>query len=89
VWCLRSSFKKSKRWQQLKSNSNPPSSPFFKGGIVSVGLLPLFEKEGKGRFSDRVTRELCSELLGEELDYIVGVVMDSTEKPLTSKSIMA
>ncbi len=38
---------------------------------------------------DRVTRELCSDLLGEELDYIVGVVMDSTEKPLTSKSIMA
>jgi hypothetical protein len=36
VWCLRSSFEKSTRWQQLKSNSNPPLSPFFKGGILSV-----------------------------------------------------
>ena len=38
VWCPKSSFKKSKRWQQLKSNSNPPFSPFFKGGIFSVGF---------------------------------------------------
>jgi hypothetical protein len=25
-------------------------SPFFKGGILSAGLKPLFGKEGKGRF---------------------------------------
>src|SRR5437764_10223527 len=37
---------------------NPPESPFFKGGISSVGFKPLFGKacpehrrrEGKGRF---------------------------------------
>jgi hypothetical protein len=29
---------------------NPPESPFFKGGISSVGIKPLFGKEGKGRF---------------------------------------
>jgi hypothetical protein len=34
----------------LKTNSNPPSSPFFKEGIFSVALKPLFGKEGKGRF---------------------------------------
>ena len=28
----------------------PPESPFFKGRISSVGLKPLFGKEGKGRF---------------------------------------
>jgi len=27
-----------------------PLSPFFKGGIFSVALKPLFGKEGKGRF---------------------------------------
>ncbi len=26
---------------------------------------PLFAKEGKGRFSDGMTRELCRELLGQ------------------------
>jgi hypothetical protein len=66
VWCLRSSFKKPKQWQQLNPDSNPPLSPFFKGGIFSVGFQPLFGKacpepsrrEGKGRFSDGRTREL-------------------------------
>jgi hypothetical protein len=32
-------------------------SPFFKGGIFSVRFSPLFAKEGKGRFSDGMTRE--------------------------------
>jgi hypothetical protein len=31
----------------LKSPFDPP---FFKGGIFSAGLRPLFGKEGKGRF---------------------------------------
>jgi hypothetical protein len=31
----------------MKLNSNPPVSPFFKGGLLSK---PLFGKEGKGRF---------------------------------------
>jgi hypothetical protein len=34
-----------------------PNTPFFKGGIFSVRFLPLFNKEGKGRFSDGMTRE--------------------------------
>ena len=50
VSCLRSSFKKSNRCQPLEANPNPPLSPFFKGGIFSVGFQPLFGKEGKGRF---------------------------------------
>jgi hypothetical protein len=66
VWRLRSSFKKSKRWQPLKLNSNPPLSPFFKGGIFSVRFSPLFAKEGKGRFFDGMTRELCRELLRQD-----------------------
>ncbi|HEY7323132.1 MAG TPA: cytochrome c [Candidatus Binatia bacterium] len=28
--------------------SNPPRSPFFKGGVITRGLLPLFGKEGEG-----------------------------------------
>ena len=36
----------------MKSNANPPVSPFFKGGIVSMRFSPLFNKEGKGRFFD-------------------------------------
>ncbi len=28
-----------------------------KGGIYSVGFSPLFGKEGKGRFLNRMTRE--------------------------------
>jgi len=27
-------------------------SPFFKGGFSLCGIKPLFDKEGKGRFSD-------------------------------------
>jgi hypothetical protein len=35
--------------QRMKPNSNPPHSPFFKGGILPKGLIkPLFEKEGQG-----------------------------------------
>ena len=68
VSCLRSSLKKSNRCQPLEANSNPPLSPFFKGGIFSVRFSPLFAKEGKGRFSNRMTLELyianfCSRLL--------------------------
>jgi len=49
---------------ELKS----PCPPFFKGGIFSVRFSPLFAKEGKGRFSNRMTLELyianfCSRLL--------------------------
>jgi hypothetical protein len=33
----------------MKPNSNPPVSPFLKGGILSKGpVKPLFEKEGQG-----------------------------------------
>ncbi len=70
VWRLRSSFKKSKRWQPLL-NSNPPLSPFFKGGIFSVRFSPLFAKEGKGRFSDGMTRELCRELLRQDASSLM------------------
>src|SRR5262249_28101654 len=55
VSCLRSSFKKFDRCQRLEANSNPPLSPFFKGGILSVVFIPLFQKEGKGRFFARAS----------------------------------
>ena len=50
VSCLRNSFKESSRFRSLKAKSNPPLSPFSKGGIFSVAFKPLFFKEGKGRF---------------------------------------
>src|ERR1043166_5583682 len=51
---VRSSFRKFNRCEPLKANSNPPFSPFVKGGISSVASKPLFGKEGKGRFSPEV-----------------------------------
>src|SRR5262245_35748397 len=64
VSCLRNSFKNSKLCQPLKLNSNPPSSPFFKGGIFLRGISnPSLTKRGKGRFLDGMTLELCNELL--------------------------
>jgi len=33
-----------------------PSVPLFQGGILSVGVKPLFEKEGKGRFFAKANR---------------------------------
>ena len=41
----------------MKSNANPPVSPFFKWAIVSMRFSPLFNKfnkEGKGRFSEQL-----------------------------------
>jgi hypothetical protein len=63
VWCFRSSFEKSTRWQQLKSDSNPPLSPFSKGEFSPCDSNPSLEKRGKGRFSDGTTRHLCGELV--------------------------
>jgi hypothetical protein len=40
----------------MKSNANPPGSPFFKGGIVSMRFSPFFNKEGKGRFFEGMKR---------------------------------
>src|SRR5215472_8009430 len=56
--------RKSNRCQMLEANSNPPLSPFFKGGIFSEGFRPLpstdsgqaFGKEGKGRFFAKAGR---------------------------------
>lgn len=52
--CTRSMSKflprRSKSRHRLKSHSNPPLPPFFKGGIFSIGFKPLFGKEGKERF---------------------------------------
>jgi hypothetical protein len=62
VPCLRSSFKSSNDGS-IKIELKSPFSPFFKRGFFSVGSQPLFGKEGEGRFSDGMTRELCSELL--------------------------
>src|SRR5439155_25182253 len=45
VWCLRSSFKKSKLKRSQKSPLNPP---FFKGGIYEFN--PSLEKKGRGDF---------------------------------------
>jgi multicomponent Na+:H+ antiporter subunit C len=39
-----------KRSQQLKSNSNPPLSPFFKGGVSPWDSNPSLEKRGRGDF---------------------------------------
>src|SRR5262245_33646462 len=51
VSCLRNSFKNSKRWQPLKLNSNPSSSPFFKGRIFLRGISdPSLKKRGRGDF---------------------------------------
>jgi hypothetical protein len=53
VWCLRSSFEKSTRWQQLKSNSNPPLCPLFQRGyFIRVILTPLW-KRGEGEIFGR------------------------------------
>jgi hypothetical protein len=49
---------------ELKS----PFVPLFQRGIFSVQFSPLFAKEGKGRFSNRMTLELYSELLGQTLE---------------------
>jgi uncharacterized membrane protein len=43
------------RRRRLNSNSNPPLSPFFQRGNFLLSLLPLFEKEGKGRFPKQST----------------------------------
>ena len=53
------------------SNSNPPLSPFYKGGIFSVGFSPLFGKEGKGRFLGGVRQKLYSELLDQDTSCII------------------
>jgi multicomponent Na+:H+ antiporter subunit C len=39
-----------KRSQQLKSNSNPPLSLFFKGGVSPWDSNPSLEKRGRGDF---------------------------------------
>jgi len=67
MWSLRSSSKNSKRWQRQKTHLIPVYPPSFKVGIFSVGLQPLFGKEGKGRFLRPIRRELCCELLGQDL----------------------
>jgi hypothetical protein len=36
----------------MKSNLNPPCPPFSKEDFSAVRFNPLFDKEGKGRFSD-------------------------------------
>ncbi|GEM_PF-2533719 len=48
---------------ELKS---PFCPPFSKGEFSPWDSNPLFGKEGKGRFSDGMTRELYSELLGQD-----------------------
>src|SRR5215813_1124562 len=72
VWCLRSSFKKSNDGKQVKSNSNPPWSPFFqRGNFFRNGFNPSLEKfgkEGKGRFS-RGEREFSGDLLGQDTSF--------------------
>src|SRR5262245_40905408 len=59
LWKANVLSQNSKRWQPLRSKSNPPSSPFFKGGVFRCGIsnpsLKKFEKEGKGRFLDGMT----------------------------------
>jgi hypothetical protein len=67
---------------ELKS----PFVPLFKGGIFSVRFLTLFDKacpesyrrEGKGRFSNRMTLELYSELLGQDTSCS-GIVRSDTD----------
>jgi len=44
---------------ELKS---PFVHPLCKGGVFSMEFLPLFGKEGKGRFSDGITRALYRNL---------------------------
>ena len=61
VFCPRSSFEKFEQDVRIKLNSNPPRSPFFKGGILSKARKPLFGKEGQGRF---VSANFCLTMLG-------------------------
>ena len=68
VSCFRSSFKKSNQCQPLEANSNPPLSPFFKGGIFSVSFKPLFGKEGKGRFFAEAGRNYVAKFRVTTLD---------------------
>ena len=56
----------SKRWQQLKSNSNPLFVPFFKGGIFFLGFLTPLWKRGEGEIFRRMTQVLYSELQGQD-----------------------
>jgi hypothetical protein len=48
---------------ELKSPIIPLSQ---RGNFFAKTSEPLFGKEGKGRFSDAIMRELCSELLRQD-----------------------
>ncbi len=61
VFCPRSLFEKFEQHVRIKLNSNPPRSPFFKGGILSKARKLLFGKEGQGRF---VSANFCLTMLG-------------------------
>jgi hypothetical protein len=51
-----------------ESRAQIPFDPLFqREGIFFNVLTPLLEKRGKRRFVDVVARELCSELLGQDL----------------------
>jgi len=56
--------------QPMAAVGSDLKSPFFKGGIFSVGLKPLFGKEGKGRFGAEAVRNYVANFwvttLGEQ-----------------------
>jgi hypothetical protein len=45
--------------------------------------VPLFEKEGKGRFSDGMMRELCSELQGHDTSVFLNNALSTTATAAT------
>jgi len=70
VWCPRSSFKNSKRCQQLKTHPNPPLSPFFqRGNFLCRTFTPLW-KRGEGEIFKRMSRELCGVFLRQYTGFV-------------------
>jgi hypothetical protein len=62
------------RWNsshRLRSRSNPPLSPFFKGGKFPIGLKPIFGKEGKGRFCADWRENSAANFLERTLVFIL------------------
>ena len=64
-------LRRSKSSHRLRSRSNSPLSPFFKRGKFSIGLKPLFGKEGKGRFCADWRENSAANFLERTLVFIL------------------
>ena len=68
-------------------HANPPRSPFFKGGLSSEDLKPLFEKEGKGRFY--FANFPATKLLSIVFCLITSISLEIANAADTMESLMA